>query len=448
MSVLLGYLILAAVIVTVLGAITRPTWALALLLVQYPLEQLLQSYLVFFVQRYEIFNYGVGVLAVVSLGIRCLRKPDALSVVATPVAVLTFAYYGLAAASVLWSPMAQSAWDVLRPGISYVLMFIVLAPLLADSLDEIREFLVVMLVMSTIIAFLVLTNPAGDFVRGRFALRLGGIGLKESNPLAMSDLASVLLLVATTLNIPRQSVLLLAFRIAGGIIGTGLLLAASSRGQVLAAGLVAAVFYPISVQIRSVTQFFLRIALLGVLVAALLLGVRLFSAQSAGTEKRWDAAELADASATRVENIRVMMVEWAQRPLAWPLGLGTGGFAAYEQTSHEPYVHNMIVEALGEFGLIGLFLFLGLIFATWRAGRRLLSMCWNDPTARAIAASLAAINMFAFLISNKQGNVWVSTQMFTGFLLLARVERLLTYEGGLPEQESFPESETDETAVA
>jgi hypothetical protein len=448
MSAVLGYLILGALIVTVLGAITRPTWALALLLVQYPLEQLLQSYLVFFVQRNEIFNYGVGALAIVSLGVKCLRKPEALKASLNPVSVLALSYYALAGISVLWSPTSQSAWDILRPGVSYVLMFLVLAPLLVDSLEEVREFFVVLVVMSTIIAFLVLTNPAGDFVRGRFALRLGGIGLKESNPLAMSDLASGLLLAATTLNIPRQSLIVLAFRLVGGVVGTGLLLAASSRGQVLAAGLVAVIFYPISVQVRNLGQFFVRIGLLAVLVVALLVGVQLFRAQSVGTEKRWDAAELADASATRLENIRVMMAEWGQRPLAWPIGLGTGGFAAYEQTSHEPYVHNMIVEALGEFGVIGLGLFAGMLLATWRCGRRLMAMCWHDPSARAIAASLAALNMFAFLISNKQGSVWVSTQMFTGFLVMARVERILWLEGGLAEPEIEAEAdEPDEQAA-
>ena len=58
MSTLIGYLILAAVGVLVVGAIWRPTWALALLLIQYPLEQLLQSYIVLFVQRNELFKIG------------------------------------------------------------------------------------------------------------------------------------------------------------------------------------------------------------------------------------------------------------------------------------------------------------------------------------------------------------------------------------------------------
>ena len=44
------------------------------------------------------------------------------------------------------------------------------------------------------------------------------------------------MLAAATLNLTRRSTLLLVFRIAGGIVGTGLLIAASSRGQVLAAG--------------------------------------------------------------------------------------------------------------------------------------------------------------------------------------------------------------------
>lgn len=436
MSTLFGYLILVAVGVLVIGAVSRPTWALALLVVQYPLEQLLQSYIVFFVQRNEIFNLLIGALAIISLSLKVLRQPGALQASLNTASMLCLLYYTLAAVSVLWSPTQQTAVDILRPGLSYLFIFVVLAPLLVNSLEEVREFLVVTLVLSAIIALLVLTNPNGDFVRGRFALRLGGIGLKESNPLAMSDLGAFLLLAAATLNLTRRSTMLLLFRIGGGIVGTGLLIAASSRGQVLAAGLVAAVFYPVSVQVRNLGQFFLRLALLGALAGMLVLGASLFSKQAQGTEKRWDTAELSAASEVRLENMRVLLVEWGRRPAAWPLGLGTGGFAAFEQTSHEPYVHNMIVESLGEFGLLGFGIFMGILATTWRSALSLLRMCWNDPDTRAIAATLVALNAFQFLISNKQGSVWVSTQMWTGFLLMVRVQRILASEGGLPEPES------------
>ena len=443
MSTLFGYLILAAVGVLVIGAISRPTWALALLLVQYPLEQLLQSYIVFFVQRNELFNVIIGALAIVSLGLKVLRQPNALQASLNTASILCLLYYVLAAVSVLWSPTQQVGSDILRSGLAYVFIFVVLAPLLLDRIEEVREFLVVTLILSAIIALLVLTNPNGDFVRGRFALRLGGIGLKESNPLAMSDLGAFLVLAAATLNLTRRSTVLLLFRIGGGIVGTGLLIAASSRGQVLAAGLVAAVFYPVSVQVKNLGQFFLRLTLLAVLAGMLILGASLFSKQAQGTEKRWDSAELSAASEVRVENMRVLLVEWGRRPAAWPLGLGTGGFAAFEKTSHEPYVHNMIVESLGEFGLLGFGIFMGILLSTWRSALSLLRMCWNDPDTRAIAASLVALNAFQFMVSNKQGSVWVSTQMWTGFLLMVRVQRILASEGGLPE----PESEVSHDAL-
>ncbi len=447
MSTLIGYLLLAAMGVMIMGAVTRPTWALSLLLIQYPLEQLIQSYVVYFVYHNELFNVIVGLLGIASLAVKTLTRPNALQASLNSVSLLCVLYYLLAAASVLWSPTQQSAVDILRPGISYFLMFVVISPLLIERLEHVREFLIVTLVLSSITAFLVLTNPAGDFVRGRFALRLGGIGLKESNPLAMSDLAAFLVLIAATLNLAGRGGLLLATRIVGGVLGTGLLIAASSRGQVVFAGLVALVFYPISVQVKNLGQFILRAFGLVVLVGVLVLGARLFSKQAQGTEKRWDAAELSDASAVRFENMRVLLVEWVRKPQAWPLGLGTGGFTAFEKTSHEPYVHNMIVEALGEFGLLGFGLFTALLVATAVSGVRLLRMCWNDPDARAVAASLVGYNTFQFLISNKQGNVWVSTQMFTLFLVMVRTERILRREGGLPEPEQMDHEDHAEDAA-
>jgi hypothetical protein len=178
------------------------------------------------------------------------------------------------------------------------------------------------------------------------------------------------------------------------------------------------------------------LTLLAALAGMLILGASLFSKQAQGTEKRWDSAELSAASEIRVENMRVLLVEWGRRPAAWPLGLGTGGFAAFEKTSHEPYVHNMIVESLGEFGLLGFAIFMGILVSTWRSAVNLLRMCWNDPDTLAIAATLVALNAFQFMVSNKQGCVWVSTQMWTGFLLMVRVQRILASEGGLPEPES------------
>jgi hypothetical protein len=432
MSTLIGYVLLVAIGVMIMGAVTRPSWALALLMIQYPLEQLIQSYVVYFVQRNELFNLIIGMLGVASLAIKTFSRPGSLSGALNSVSILSFLYYILAAASVLWSPTQNAALDILRPGLSYFIMFVVISPLLVERLELVREFLVVALVVGGITALLVLTNPNGDFVRGRFALRLGGIGLKESNPLAMSDLAAFLVLTAVTLNLVGRGGLLLAVRIGAGLLGTGLLLAASSRGQVVFAGLIALVFYPISVQVRNVGQFLLRAAGLVALVAVIAVGATIFSRQAQGTEKRWDTAEISSASAVRLENMRVLLSEWIRRPQAWPLGLGTGGFAAFEKTSHEPYVHNMIVESLGEFGVVGFLLLSGVLIGTAASAVRLLRMCWDDPDARAVSATLVAYNTFQFLISNKQGNVWVCTQMFTLFLVMVRTERLLSQEGGLP----------------
>jgi hypothetical protein len=443
MTTLIGYLLLIAIGVMVMGAISRPTWALALLLIQYPLEQLVQSYVAYFVAHNELFNVIVGLLGITSLGIKTLTRPDSLRSALNSVSALTFLYYLLASVSVAWSPTQQTAMEILRPGIAYFVMFVVISPLLVERLEGVREFLIVTLVMSAITALLILTSPAGYFVRGRFALRLGGIGLTDSNPLALSDLGAFLVLTAATLNLAGRGGLLLAARIIGGVLGTGLLIAASSRGQVVFAGLVALVFYPISVQVKNIGQFILRAVGLLMLVAVILVGARLFSKQAEGTEKRWDAAELSDASEVRFQNMKVLLQEWVRKPQVWPLGFGTGGFTAFEKTSHEPYVHNMIVEALGEFGLLGLVVFLGVLVGTGTSAVRLMRMCWYDPDARAVAASLVAYNFFQFLVSNKQGNVWVSTQMFTLFLVMVRVERNLTREGGLP----IPELE-DEHAHA
>lgn len=432
MSTLIGYVLLVAIGVMIMGAVTRPSWALALLMIQYPLEQLIQSYVVYFVQRNELFNLIIGMLGVASLAIKTFSRPGSLSGALNSVSILSFLYYILAAASVLWSPTQNAALDILRPGLSYFIMFVVISPLLVERLELVREFLVVALVVGGITALLVLTNPNGDFVRGRFALRLGGIGLKESNPLAMSDLAAFLVLTAVTLNLVGRGGLLLAVRIGAGLLGTGLLLAASSRGQVVFAGLLALIFYPISVQVRNVGQFLLRAAGLVALVAVIAVGATIFSRQAQGTEKRWDTAEISSASAVRLENMRVLLSEWSRRPQTWPLGLGTGGFAAFEKTSHEPYVHNLIVESLGEFGVVGFLLLSGVLIGTAASAVRLLRMCWDDPDARAVSATLVAYNTFQFLISNKQGNVWVCTQMFTLFLVMVRTERLLSQEGGLP----------------
>jgi len=91
---------------------------------------------------------------------------------------------------------------------------------------------------------------------------------------------------------------------------------------------------------------------------------------------------------------------------------------------------------LGELGLIGLTLFSTMCILSWISCRKIFIAVRNDPIQRASFSSLAAMLIYQFLLSNKQGNIAGSFLMFSLILLVARIERSPNFYSEIITEES------------
>ncbi len=438
MSLIFGIIVLLAILYLLVMSLTRLPWALVLVMVQFPTEQLLQSYFVFFVTRSEAFNGIVGLVAVIAVITTALRGQPMFRGSFNLASICMVLYLIFAATSTTWAP-TNVASSFPSGAIAYIALYIFIGPLLIQSLADLRSFMIMSIILGTVVGAMILANPNAEFIRGRYLLKFAGIGLAaDSNPLAMADLGGYVAIVAALFRPPTAAFVWLALRIVAIGVGVVLLLDSGSRGQVVMAGLVILAFYPIANRIENIGQFLGRVLLLGLLAAAAVFASYYFAA--AGTERRWDGTEVASASEIRINNIRLLLSSWFRNPVYWLGGLGNGAFAYLDAGARQPYVHNILAEALGEFGLIGFSLLMIVIGCTVAAGKRLFQTLKDFAKWRSEIAALLATTVFSFLVSNKQGNIWVSTQTFMLLLIVTRLDRIIAQDGPI----QLSETESDQ----
>jgi hypothetical protein len=82
------------------------------------------------------------------------------------------------------------------------------------------------------------------------------------------------------------------------------------------------------------------------------------------------------------------------------------------------------------------------------AGRRLFVRFATFPFERADVAALLATATFSFLVSNKQGNIWVSMPTFMLLILVIRFERITRDEEHINASSECDAEESDQQQSA
>ena len=85
------------------------------------------------------------------------------------------------------------------------------------------------------------------------------------------------------------------------------------------------------------------------------------------------------------------------------------------------YPHNHVVELLIEVGIVGLGLYLTMLYLLARYSLLLYRTYRDDDFLRPIVALLLGICLFVFILSLKQGSVHAPGRPFLWFLLLGRL---------------------------
>ena len=446
MSAILLVLVLGLLIALSVGAIFRPVWGLVLVILMYALEQSLQGAVPIFRSFPPLANYWTASVIGLSAANAIFRQPNPFVGYASLSWMLSVLIFVWAGASLLWTPSA-TAMKMTTDGIPYFILFLVLAPLLPDSITDLRSFALIMMLFGTLTALSIIANPEFNIESGRLGLQ---ISFKvRSSPLAMGELGGTLVILAALYHATIRSPLVVVLRIVSFISGTILVLYSGSRGQLIFAAIIAIGFFPVCRKVRNVFSFFATAAGLIVIgIGVMLLARLVFKSEGGMVESRWSSDLLTAGTQVRRENALDLLLAFASSPQAWVFGLGWNAFSAYTKASTEPYSHAVMLDILCELGIPAFSALMVVLLQTLRASRRLFALVAESPLDRSVTTCFIALTVYQILLSNKQGMLWASGPLFIHLLTLTRIDQR-TQLLGVPEGVLTPSAdEVDGVQIA
>jgi len=423
MAAIIGYILLLSVGVGLLYTLKQPRWAFMLIVLQFPMKQLMQSYSPFLASQGFVINVAIMLVACAAVMVRVFRREPVMLGFRNPVANCVLGIYLLGIAGIVFTPVPTSAFNMFVNGAPYFVEMLLVLPLLLLDVRDFRRMLTFMMIMGVAITFLVFINPAAKIESERLTLDLGrniGASGYKSNPLALAEMGGMIALVAALIAYEGKSQVLIVLRIAALLSGLGLAIASGSRGQVIAAAGMAVLFYPVARKVKDIKQFFLLVGGIGVLGGLVFATFKLFI--STENAARWDIGLMIDSMGERAGRVGMLVSAYIENPGSWIQGLGTNYFS-YITGNEGEYCHNILVELATENGLIGLALFLATCFFTIRECVRLFKIHADNPSMRAASALLMAIWAYNMFLSLKQGCNWTLPTQWCWALVIAKISR-------------------------
>jgi len=398
-----GYLMLVGMAAGMLYSFSRPPFAFVLVVCLYPLKQLQMTYMGFFAQNSSYFNFLV--FACVAAGVlgNLTRNRAAMGGFLNKANVLLLLLYVYVLMGVAWTPVADNAWARIRDGAPYWAMQVLLLPFLFSSLDDVRKTFVPAMLVGLLSCVLFFTNPNASFYAGRLTLNIPLAGMEyRGNPLATAQLGGHIAIIAALMLPLRAGWLLNGVRMAALFMGLGMAVAAGSRGQLAAAVLSILLFYPLARRVANIRQFFLTATGVAVFGLVGIIAIKFFLGQDAEQLGRWNITEWGKQTGERSADAFHLIEAWWANPGAWALGLGTNYFS-FLRGEPMSYAHNVLLELIGENGLVGITMYLVVAWLVFTSARDLWRMFSEDPAGRATLACLFAQAIFLTILSYKQG---------------------------------------------
>lgn len=415
MSVALGYIFLVVVVVAFLVAIVRP-WLAFVLIVCFPvIEQALQGYFPVMITYLTLFNYLIAGIVAISLLVRFASNPEMLSGALNPVSKTLVLLLSLSWISLFWTPELENGLSLTVNRFQYTLLYIIMAPLLITSLDDFRRLRLPLIALGCLALVGILFGPKTLFYGTRLMIQYSST--EVANAGALGELGALILVFAVLTTQAGVGRLVVPFQAVAGIFGMGMGLLSGARGQVLAGGLIAFLFFPVSRKVKN-NYGYLGLGL-GAAFVVLLIYISVQFFITSDNLDRWSLNSLTDGFQLRFLIVGEALKPWVTSPLNWFFGRGAGAFITAGLV--DTYPHNHIIEALTEMGLVGLFLYLMILFFTIKSAIGLFNLYRDDREMRSAVALLCAVAVFFFLISLKQGTVHDPGTVFLWYLVIARV---------------------------
>ena len=407
-----------------LMSLFRPHWALVLVFSFIAYEQLLTSFL-------SVFVYNSWLLNVITVGCvgTCLltsiiRGEQPFRGSMNVNALLTFALYAFATASIVWSHMPEAGKYFLQSGMPNIVLMLVLVPFVVTDEDSIKKMCTPLLVMGCALIVMILISPRTTVFGTRLVIDMSytkGSG-EHGNPLATAEVGGIMLLVAALMEPRKKNIIISILRVGG--ISLGLLIAflVGTRGQLMFSIFFAVLFYPIAHEIRNMKQFLIRsISIFSVMGILMIIAKFVLSSSEAGD--RFSSESLAGGVSGRMYFITELFGAYASHPMNYLQGLGSGSFNRYVVRDGDGflYPHNLIVEILTHHGVIGFTLMVVIFVLTAKHAILLIRGGLAGTIDRSVVAIVLGLSAYSFLISMKQGSFLLYPLPFYMFLIVSKL---------------------------
>jgi hypothetical protein len=387
--------------------LVQPRLALISWLIQFPLEQVLQGNLQWFLTNDLVVNAAVVMVTAVSvlrLLITDFSRQQMLLNAGFISAVTVLAYGGV---SVLWSQDRLLALETIRLSLPYGVVAIVLLPMTLSELSDFRRFRRWFLFFGCVLAVAVLTCPAFRFYGTRALVLLGGN--VRGNPLIVAEVGGLLFFLAAMSREPGRGWIAAPLRLTAMILGMGMCLASGSRGQFLAAVLATFFAFPMARPVKNVGAVATTLIGVPIIAVTLFYTIRLFV--SLDNVSRWTGESIAGGVEDRLLFVTRYLAAWIQNPVAWIVGFGTMSFSVVGG-GLAGFVENFLVEVMIEEGIPMLCVLLwGISVAVFRTSRLAFSAT-TDPINRVDLVCILGLLLFYFVIGVKSYNIWTAYPFF------------------------------------
>jgi O-antigen ligase len=137
-----------------------------------------------------------------------------------------------------------------------------------------------------------------------------------------------------------------------------------------------------------------------------------------------------------------LLAAFATSGTAWLFGLGFNAFSAVADTIGQGYSHSTFVDVFAELGIPAFCVLIAIVLSGVRCGRALFNRYRDDPPRRAAVAALLAMITYQVLLSNKEGNLWSSVNLFMFIIVINRIEACTRIEGMEFDKQSPIDTET------
>jgi hypothetical protein len=330
---------------------------------------------------------------------------------------LLMAYTGL---SLMWSPSFQKGSQYwLKQGLPYFILLMVILPYVLTSLqktyDAIRLVQLLALGFVAYFVFGVEWGLRGLAIEPR-VLATGEI-VTETSSLSLGEMGASLVVISGLLWTDK-SLVWRVLRVFGVILGLAIAAKSGSRGQFFFALIAVTFCMPFMISVRKLITPKTVVAVPLLAVALFFVSSFLISSESKFNQNRFEQGQIEDSYAVRLNMCAKLLEKAWEEPVSTIFGLGNSASFHHEVVGFYP--HNIPLEILGEEGLLGFVLFMGLLACSGVAVVRLWTMNL-PPEVRSAIGVLFGMLLLQFLISLKQGSLITSAFLWSAFLLLERV---------------------------